>query len=135
MSRFVFGTVQLGIQYGVANSSGKPTLSHSKWMLDTAIDGGVSLIDTASAYGDSESVIGQSLDKNKKKQLSIVTKLDPLSGLMSDASISSVIYQVDASVYNSLANLAIAKIDTLLLHREVHLSQFCGALLDRLCFT
>jgi len=107
MSLLVFGAVQLGMQYGVANSTGKPDFDLSKKMLEAAIDSGVSVIDTASAYGDSELTIGRSLDEVSKSRISIITKLDPLENLPSHASHSVCAAFVDASVYGSLIKLGI----------------------------
>jgi aryl-alcohol dehydrogenase-like predicted oxidoreductase len=132
MTTLVFGAVQLGMQYGIANSAGKPELELSKKMLETAINNGVEVIDTASAYGDSEWVIGQCLDQRLKSRVSIVTKLDPLSALTSQAGTSECEALVDASVYSSLTKLAVSRIDTLLLHRYGHLIQNDGAIFNRL---
>jgi spore coat polysaccharide biosynthesis protein SpsF (cytidylyltransferase family)/aryl-alcohol dehydrogenase-like predicted oxidoreductase len=132
--KIVFGAVQLGMQYGVANSTGKPDFDLSKKMLETAIDNGVGVIDTASAYGDSEWIIGKSLDQGLKSRVSIITKLDPLENLPSQAGPSVCDAFVDASVYGSLTKLGIERIDTLLLHRGSHLTQFDGAIFDRLLF-
>lgn len=134
VKKIVFGAVQLGMQYGVANLTGKPDFNMSKKMLETAIDNGVSVIDTASAYGDSEWIIGKSLGHGLKGRVSIVTKLDPLDNLPSQAGHSVCEAFVDASVYGSLIKLGIERIDTLLLHRASHIAQFDGAIFDRLMF-
>ena len=134
IKKIVFGAVQLGMQYGVANTTGKPDLELSKKMLKTAIDKGLEAIDTASGYGDSEAIIGRCLDQELKSRVSIVTKLDPLSALTSQTEISVCESFVDASVNASLTNLDIDRIDTLLLHRGTHLTQCNSAIFNRLLF-
>ena len=52
------GTVQLGLNYGISNTTGKPDLEQSFSILDAAMEEGISVLDTAAAYGDSEQVIG-----------------------------------------------------------------------------
>ena len=60
-SRLVLGTVQFGLDYGIANVSGKPSFERVKAILTTAFDNGVTTLDTAAAYGDSEVVLGKAL--------------------------------------------------------------------------
>lgn len=132
VKKLVFGAVQLGMSYGVANSTGKPNFAQSKKMLKTAINNGVSAIDTASSYGDSELIIGNSLDRGLKSRVSIITKLDPLGNLPAQAETSVIDSFVDASVYRSLSRLGADQIDTLLLHRASHMTEFNGAIFKRL---
>lgn len=58
ISKFTLGTVQLGMNYGIANKNGKPDREKSFQILKAAIDGGVNSFDTALQYGDSEEVLG-----------------------------------------------------------------------------
>ena len=53
------GTVQLGLAYGVSNSGGQVSPQEALRLLTAASDAGIGAIDTAQAYGTSESVIGQ----------------------------------------------------------------------------
>lgn len=53
------GTVQFGTEYGIANSQGKPDINEVNAILSDAQAVGVSLLDTASFYGDSEAILGQ----------------------------------------------------------------------------
>ena len=54
----ILGTVELGMAYGINNTQGKPSLEKSFEVLDAAWRGGIRELDTASAYGDSEEIIG-----------------------------------------------------------------------------
>lgn len=59
----MLGTVQFGMDYGVANTTGKPSFDEVKAILRYAYDHGVAALDTSSDYGDSEEVIGKALDE------------------------------------------------------------------------
>lgn len=61
MSKLVLGTVQFGCQYGI-NSAGRPDESSVRDILAEAEKGGISTLDTSSAYGDAEQVLGRSLE-------------------------------------------------------------------------
>jgi aryl-alcohol dehydrogenase-like predicted oxidoreductase len=64
LSRIGLGTVQFGQDYGIANKGGKIAQDEAFAILKEAIDCGVPLLDTASSYGDSETVIGEFLKEN-----------------------------------------------------------------------
>jgi len=58
-SKISLGTAQFGMDYGIANDKGKPSLDKVKSILKKAKNLGVKNIDTASVYGASESILGQ----------------------------------------------------------------------------
>jgi hypothetical protein len=58
VSKIALGTVQFGVDYGVANKLGKVSLSEAKKIISFAKKYEVNTIDTANAYGDSETVLG-----------------------------------------------------------------------------
>lgn len=60
MSKIVLGTVQFGLQYGV-NSAGRPSQEAVNSILNEAAKGGITTLDTSSAYGNSEEVLGESI--------------------------------------------------------------------------
>jgi len=60
MSKIVLGTVQFGLQYGV-NSAGRPTKDAVRHILAEAAKGGILTLDTSSAYGNSEEILGESI--------------------------------------------------------------------------
>lgn len=73
LSKMILGTVQLGIPYGINNVNGKPTYEQAMEILDYAYQHGVDCLDTASAYGDSENIIGDYIRKNNR-QFKVCTK-------------------------------------------------------------
>ena len=58
MGKLVLGTVQFGLQYGV-NSAGRPSEEAVKDILEAAAKGGITTLDTSSAYGNSEEILGE----------------------------------------------------------------------------
>lgn len=58
MGKLVLGTVQFGLQYGV-NSAGRPSEDAVKGILSAAAKGGIDTLDTSSAYGNSEEILGE----------------------------------------------------------------------------
>jgi aryl-alcohol dehydrogenase-like predicted oxidoreductase len=118
MNRIVLGGAQLGLPYGILN--GGETLSSEEVarILDTAVGHGIDSIDTAIAYGQSESVIGETA----QNRFNIISKLPPLPSEVSNVS-EWVHMQVDAS----LARLNCTSLDALLLHRPQDLVEQHGA--------
>lgn len=69
------GSVQFGIPYGVSNVDGQTTKEEVQTILELAIKNDVKLIDTASAYGEAEEVLG-CFDLS---QFNVVSKFMPSS--------------------------------------------------------
>ena len=65
MSKIVLGTVQFGLQYGV-NSAGRPSEEAVKSILAEAAKGGITTLDTSSAYGNSEEILGECVTPEEK---------------------------------------------------------------------
>jgi aryl-alcohol dehydrogenase-like predicted oxidoreductase len=101
-SRLIIGTVQFGLDYGISNSEGKPTLNEVEAILNLATENGLSVLDTASAYGNAESIIGN-LNNNR---FEIVTKFLPesQSGCVDIQLNKSLIMLKQNSVYGLLAH-------------------------------
>ena len=83
ISRLTLGTAQLGMDYGIANKAGKPSKEKAFKILRKAFELGINSIDTASAYGDSEQLIGNFLAINPvcRDRVFITTKLPSMSKL------------------------------------------------------
>lgn len=120
----IMGTVQLGLDYGIVNKNGMPSAALAQELLASAVENGITTFDTARAYGVSEERLGRYLDKRSVK---ILTKLSPITDLADDASASAYDAAAQASIEASLAALNLSKIDTLLLHRALHLGAGDGA--------
>lgn len=74
-SRLALGTAQFGLDYGINNTAGRPDDTTVDAILRTAHGAGLALIDTAAAYGDSESRLGSWLDGKGTALFQIVTKV------------------------------------------------------------
>jgi 1-deoxyxylulose-5-phosphate synthase len=76
VSALALGTVELGLDYGIAvpGEFGRPPIEEAIRLVHAAIDGGITLIDTARAYGESESVLGQAL-QGRREQVVLATKV------------------------------------------------------------
>lgn len=113
LSRMTLGTVQLGLNYGIANTEGKPDTDKAYAILDKAVETGVSCLDTAAGYGDSEKIIGGWLkEKNiDRETLSIVTKFK-----LGDIAPEDAEYDLIGSVERSLVALGTDYVDYLFMH-------------------
>lgn len=60
MGKLVLGTAQFGLQYGV-NSAGRPGEGAVREILAAAWEGGITTLDTSSAYGNAEQVLGRNI--------------------------------------------------------------------------
>ena len=72
--KIAIGTVQFGLDYGIANQNGKVNANEIRSILNFAHENNINTLDTAKAYGDSEKSIGNYL-KLKKKTWYIITKI------------------------------------------------------------
>lgn len=127
------GTVQLGLDYGIANTAGKPNAGVARNIMNTAIKYGINSFDTAAAYGSSEQVIGRSLSQDVLSEVKIVTKLSPMSELdCNKLSKSEIAAKVENSVLRSLHNLCLNKLPVLLLHRWSHYKEHNGIIIETL---
>ncbi len=125
MGRLALGTVQFGMQYGVANRSGQVSENQAKSMLGLALKNKIDMLDTAITYGDSESCLG----KVGTKGFSLVTKLPQIPN--SCHNLKEWVYQ---QVNTSLSRMGVKKIYGLLLHRSVDLTgSYKGQLFRSLC--
>ena len=69
---FGIGTAQLGMDYGVANTTGRPSDQEVRDLFQAGLRYNLRLLDTAPAYGDSEARIGA--HRPHGKEYSVVTK-------------------------------------------------------------
>ena len=63
MNKLILGTVQFGVQYGI-NSAGRPSESMVAEILLEAMESGISTLDTSSAYGESEVILGRAMPES-----------------------------------------------------------------------
>lgn len=116
--KLVLGTVQFGLNYGVANTGGRVSIDMADAILRTALLSGMDTLDTAIAYGECESVLG-SLGVQAWK---VVSKLPAVP-----EGCSNVAQWVRMQTQESLHRLGMQRMYGLLLHRPGQLLEGIGA--------
>jgi aryl-alcohol dehydrogenase-like predicted oxidoreductase len=107
------GTVQLGMDYGIHNANGKPSLETSFRILDAAKASGINTLDTAAGYGNSEEVIGAWLKTIPEDQRPfIVTKAAKLD----HSSLEALRADLKERVKTSRERLGLSQLPLLMLH-------------------
>ena len=129
---FVLGTAQLGMTYGSVTPRPPPTPDNAKSLVRHAISCGVTHIDTAHAYGDSEVRIGAALSQGWSARCQVMTKLDPLNELPSDAPRAYAQAVTRASILQSIRRLGLPTLSTVMLHRWAHRKEWDEAVWDML---
>jgi spore coat polysaccharide biosynthesis protein SpsF len=130
--QFALGTAQLGLPYGIANTTGMPDRNTALSIIQKAAALGIASLDTARAYGESEKRIGDALTGVSGHKITVVTKLDPLPHINENSSESDIIAAVDASIFRSCTDLRTTHLDTVLLHRWDHRYLKDGIIWNRL---
>jgi len=150
LSAMTLGTAQIGRPYGVANTSGWPSLEKSVDMLSFALHKGVTSLDTARGYGEAEERIGAFLGGSsfQGEPPYITTKLNvglgkprPGGVILSDRELNELHKdsfahrdQLEKIVFEaveaSLLKLRLSKVNCVLLHDPIEM-MVCGASLAK----
>ena len=112
ISSVALGTVQFGKNYGVANNLGRVSQSEVREILRTAAQSGISTLDTAISYGESEAVLGSCGVNNWE----IITKLP----IIPKDCVNIESFMIN-EVEGSLSRLRVKSVQGLLLHRPEQL--------------
>ena len=107
MNKFIIGTAQFGLNYGINNLNNKLQLPEMKLILNDAKKNDINFIDTAISYGNSEDNLG----KIGVKDFKIISKLPKLPNKTTNVK-TWVIQQAKLSI----KKLNIEKLYGLLLH-------------------
>lgn len=105
--KIALGTVQFGTNYGISNISGQTPENEVRKILNMAFQNGITILDTAFSYGNSECVLG----KYHSNRFKIVTKFFP----------ENIHGSIDSQFKTSLKNLDVAEIYGYLAHRPLDL--------------
>ncbi len=114
MNKLTLGTAQLGMKYGINNKIGKPLISESLSILEYAYNKNINSFDTASVYGNSESVLGYWLKEKKHDNIFLTSKLPSL--MKNNVSELQLENEIRFLLEKTLINLSIKKIDNYLVH-------------------
>ncbi|MDH5181578.1 MAG: aldo/keto reductase [Gammaproteobacteria bacterium] len=115
--KLALGTVQFGLDYGIANQTGMVSIDEAGRILLAASNHNIDTLDTAIAYGESETRLGE-IGVNEFK---VISKLPSVPDDCKDIS-----DWVRTSVAASLSRLKLNKLYGLLLHRPAQLLQSYG---------
>lgn len=116
-SKIQLGTVQFGLDYGIANNSGRPAYETVKDIVAAAFESGVNTLDTAASYGESEKVLGRALeDLELREKVQVISKIPPIS--QQNLSESEAEKFIHDSVETSLERLGVQRLAAALFHRE-----------------
>jgi len=132
ISKITLGTVQLGFDYGISNTKGKPTDEQSYKILQTALDNGITCFDTAPVYGSSENIIGNFFKNNEYPNLTILTKVSKIEPKNNHPSFDEVKDIVKKSLITSKDRLNVKKISICLLHDPLDMHSFDGLVVKSL---
>jgi len=126
MNRLAIGTVQFGLDYGIANEHGQVDLQEASRILELADSSGIDTLDTSISYGVSE----QSLGGVGVGKFKVVTKLPPIPDSIKD--VANWVYD---QMQSSLTRLNLKNAYGLLVHDTSQLfgvngSKLADAMLD-----
>lgn len=116
--RLALGTAQFGMRYGVANRAGQIGSEDARRILLCARGAGMDTLDTAAAYGTSESALGSI----GVSDWTVVSKVPPVP-----ANCDDVHGWMRTAVAGILERLRIARLGGLLLHTPMQLLEGQGA--------
>lgn len=113
VSRIGLGTVQFGLDYGFTKVKSQEEVGD---ILDSCQDSGITFLDTARAYGDSEKKIGQYLKTHPQHSFVVATKLNVIDREVAQWR-GPLKQSLLKSIEESLNNLCQERLDLLLLHQ------------------
>lgn len=111
MPKMILGTVQFGLPYEIDPKYGKVEKAEAFKILDYALSNGIDTIDTAYAYGDAETLLGE---YGLPKHVKITTKLEP--NCMTGTPYRDRPRLVMDNLMRSLDRLKVPSVETYLLH-------------------
>ena len=128
--KLILGTAQLGQKYGITNNN-RLTNSECHNLISAAIKCGINTFDTARDYGDSEQILGGTL---QSKDIKIITKLssfDTLKGLLNS---KQLLLAIDKSLNLSSKHLGRNPLDCVLFHRACQIWDYGSEIFNYLHF-
>jgi aryl-alcohol dehydrogenase-like predicted oxidoreductase len=119
LSVLQLGTVQFGLSYGIANTTGQPPFREVCRILAAAAEAGVNCLDTAAGYGESEEVLGRALaELGLRDRMVVVTKVRHISAEVVPSAAADRL--VEESVVQSLKRLRLDALPICLFHAEAN---------------
>ena len=120
------GSAQFGLPYGVTNTAGIVDEQEISFLLSEAASAGLSFVDTAQAYGESESILGRNKCPGVNYRfISKFPKQSKTSFSVEDC------YRWDKEFQRTLRLLGVSSLDSFLLHSPKDLLKPGGAFLEQ----
>ncbi|MHB9107811.1 MAG: aldo/keto reductase [Armatimonadota bacterium] len=118
LSLLTLGTVQLGLPYGIANTTGQPSYEAARDIIACAVEGGVNVLDTAVSYGESEKVVGQVMaELGIADRMVVVSKVAAMGEFSSSQAIDAFL---EEQVIGMLSRLRLDVLPICMFHTEVN---------------
>ena len=111
------GTVQFGMNYGINNADGRPSVDSSVEMMNYATTHGITTLDTATAYNEAEMVVGKFLGQTTRP-INVVSKLRPNCIDVDTVDVEKVVRQ---EIEGTLERLGVESLYGYLLHNADYL--------------
>jgi len=116
LSMLTLGTVQLGLPYGIANTTGQPSYETARDIIACAVEGGVTVLDTAVRYGESEEVVGRAMaELGIADRMVVVSKVAPMGEFSSARAVDEFL---EEQVAGMLARLRLDCLPICMFHLE-----------------
>jgi len=116
LSPLTLGTVQLGLPYGINNTTGQPSYETARDIIACAVEGGVNVLDTAVRYGESEEVVGRAMaELGIADRVAVVSKVAPMGEFSSARAIDEFL---EEQVAGMLARLRLDVLPICMFHLE-----------------
>jgi len=116
LSTLTLGTVQLGLPYGIANTTGQPSYETARDIIACAVEGGVTVLDTAVRYGESEEVVGRALaELGIADRVVVVSKVAPMGEFSSAGAVDEFL---EEQVTGMLSRLRLDYLPICMFHLE-----------------
>lgn len=119
MQKLILGSVQFGLNYGINNTSGKPSFKEVNKILEFALSKGIRTIDTAFVYGDAIEKIGLFI-KRHPGEISINSKFHMAYGAKS----------ITNQLHESLKKLNVDFVNTYFYHNFDDVRNFPDGILE-----
>ena len=113
--KLCLGTVQFGMDYGVFNTPKKDP-EYCINCLDYATQNGIDAIDTATAYGDAERIVGEFLSRKTISRDKLYISTKHLPNILDDYKVDDYVDVIRENLQKSLATLHTDYVDAYYFH-------------------
>jgi aryl-alcohol dehydrogenase-like predicted oxidoreductase len=118
MTNLAIGTVQFGLEYGIANKTGKINISEGKKIINSLVENGILTLDTAIGYGESENILGEiGVD-----EFEVITKIPSVKDEV------NIEEKIEGYIKQSLTKLRVDSLYSVLMHSSDDLFTVNGKL-------